>query len=283
MALVTVSGYPCSGKSTRVAELVRILQEQQALEVVIISDESIHISRDAYDESRSEKPARAALLSAVVRALRKDRIVICDAMNYIKSLRYQYYCAAREAGCRTCTLNVVAPINRCRAWNIAKGDKGYLQATFDNLLQRYEEPSYATRWDTPLIVVSDEDACLPVDKIMSALTTATLKPPTGAVLPTSVPSGDYLHLLETVTQSVITAIIEAQAIDLSGGSTKLHVNLSHGQQTLLEVNLPSIKVPPSKMHRLKRQFTILNRQSRKDCSAETIASMFADYLASNLL
>jgi tRNA uridine 5-carbamoylmethylation protein Kti12 len=40
-------------------------------------------------ESRSEKKARAAFLSAVIRSLHKDRIVICDGMNYLKSLRYQ--------------------------------------------------------------------------------------------------------------------------------------------------------------------------------------------------
>lgn len=56
-------------------------------------------------DSRAEKPARATLFSAVVRALNKETIVIVDAMNYIKGSRYQMYCAAREASVRPCTVS----------------------------------------------------------------------------------------------------------------------------------------------------------------------------------
>lgn len=56
-------------------------------------------------DSRAEKPSRATLFSAVVRAMNKETIVIVDAMNYIKGSRYQMYCAAREASVRTCTVS----------------------------------------------------------------------------------------------------------------------------------------------------------------------------------
>ena len=57
MAFVTISGYPCSGKSTvaqKVKEdLERRLQDPEykgpALRVVVVSDESLNIPRSAYN------------------------------------------------------------------------------------------------------------------------------------------------------------------------------------------------------------------------------------------
>ena len=57
-----------------------------------------------YPDSRSEKPARGALLTAVQRNMNQDTILIVDAPNYIKGFRYQMYCAAREAKSRVCTV-----------------------------------------------------------------------------------------------------------------------------------------------------------------------------------
>lgn len=65
MALVTVVGYPSSGKSTRAHELKTALDARQAApdytgehyRVVIVSDESSHVPREAYDcESWSGRP-----------------------------------------------------------------------------------------------------------------------------------------------------------------------------------------------------------------------------------
>ena len=57
-----------------------------------------------YPDSRSDKPARGALLTAVQRNMNRDTILIVDAPNYIKGFRYQMYCAAREAKLRVCTV-----------------------------------------------------------------------------------------------------------------------------------------------------------------------------------
>lgn len=67
-------------------------------------------------DARAEKPARAALFSAVQRSLAKEAIVIVDAMNYIKGSRYQMYCEAREVGVRTCTVRSGVPLSGyCRS------------------------------------------------------------------------------------------------------------------------------------------------------------------------
>lgn len=55
-------------------------------------------------DGRSEKPARAALFTAMQRQMGQDTILIVDAMNYIKGFRYQMYCAAREQKIRVCTV-----------------------------------------------------------------------------------------------------------------------------------------------------------------------------------
>lgn len=129
MALITISGYPCSGKTKRSAQIKAYLEarledptyEGPKLKVSIVSDDILGIDRSAYDgmfwpkatayhtyvffaESRSEKPARGALYTAVQRQMGQNTILIVDAPNYIKGFRYQMYCAAREQKLRVCTV-----------------------------------------------------------------------------------------------------------------------------------------------------------------------------------
>lgn len=60
-------------------------------------------------DSRSEKPARGALFSAMQRQMGQDTILIVDSLNYIKGFRYQMYCAAREMKIRVCTVSRITP------------------------------------------------------------------------------------------------------------------------------------------------------------------------------
>lgn len=130
MALITISGFPCSGKTQRAEQLRRALEARlqdssytgPSLKVSVLSDDTLNVSRDAYKgmfihcfsnvaraqlcaDSRSEKPARGALFTAVQRQMSQDTILIVDAMNYIKGFRYQMYCAARELKLRVCTVS----------------------------------------------------------------------------------------------------------------------------------------------------------------------------------
>jgi protein KTI12 len=130
MALVTIVGYPCSGKSTRSTQLKEYFERRLSspeyggpkLRVVVVDDEGSHVPRTVYDgasygplsstelmgigvDSRIEKSGRANLYSAVTRFLGQDTLLICDSMNYIKGFRYQMYCAAREAHARVCTVS----------------------------------------------------------------------------------------------------------------------------------------------------------------------------------
>lgn len=57
MACITVSGFPCSGKTTRALELMHYLEERLAspeyegdpYKVVIVSDQVLNVPRSSYD------------------------------------------------------------------------------------------------------------------------------------------------------------------------------------------------------------------------------------------
>lgn len=107
MALIVLSGLPCSGKSSVAEAIAADLRARDTLsmKIQIVNDETVNVQRTAYATQKSEKPARAAILAAVARSLARDTIVICDGMNYIKGFRYQLFCAAREINARVCTVS----------------------------------------------------------------------------------------------------------------------------------------------------------------------------------
>jgi protein KTI12 len=121
MPLIILSGYPCSGKSTRARQLHEYFVKEHpnrsvptstsannsptALKCVhVIDDDYLRVGYNFYDTPSMEKKARAAMLSAVERLLAKDHLVIADGMNYIKGLRYQLYCIARAIGTPHCVV-----------------------------------------------------------------------------------------------------------------------------------------------------------------------------------
>jgi protein KTI12 len=130
MALITITGFPCCGKSRCADKLKEYLTAKlqdpdyggPIGSVEIISDDTLGLQRSVYDgvhicshdnapsvlkiclESSSEKPARGALFTAVHRVLAPNKIVILDSLNYIKGFRYQLYCAARESKVRVSTV-----------------------------------------------------------------------------------------------------------------------------------------------------------------------------------
>ncbi|KAG8902333.1 hypothetical protein FRB99_004616 [Tulasnella sp. 403] len=283
MALVTISGYPASGKSRRVDQLTADLETRLAdpqydgpkLKVVVISDDLLGITRNVYDDSRTEKPARAAAFTNLTRHLGKDTIVIMDGMNYIKGYRYQMYCAAREAEVRMCTIFVAATSQECRDWNAAKDpDKQYAPSTLENLIMRFEEPNSMARWDSPLFTVSSDDT-LPVDAIWQTLMTGAKASLNVAVLQNAKPPTDALQVLESTSATIVGLISSAAVMNSgSGGRTPLPLSAT----TRVEITLPARNISLAELQRHKRQFVSIHKKALTqgakgslDWTEETIA------------
>lgn len=267
MAFVTISGYPSAGKSWRAQELAQFLSakiktglyEGPCSAVEIISDDSLGIARSAYDESRSEKPARGALLTAVQRALALDRIIILDSLNYNKGFRYQLYCAARESKVRVCTIYVVATPELCREWNKDRQDgHRYPPETLENLFMRYEEPSSMVRWDSPLFTIAWSDESLPTESIWEAITKGNIKPPNSGTLNVAKAPSDALHTLEQTSTAMVSGIMAEQAAGQGMGGP---INLTLSGGTKATICLPARNITLSELQRLKRQFVTIHRKA----------------------
>ncbi|KAH6627654.1 chromatin associated protein KTI12 [Chaetomium tenue] len=151
MPLITITGLPTSGKSTRARQLHAYLAARIAAlpspntqtptstsnqpkpkppyNLHLISDDTLSIPRTVYDLSpaqlpahvrsanASEKDARAAAFGAVKRVLSPRDIVVLDGLNYIKGWRYQLYCEAKNLSTPSCVLQVGGGRERARGVN----------------------------------------------------------------------------------------------------------------------------------------------------------------------
>ncbi|KAG8812257.1 hypothetical protein FRC19_003274 [Serendipita sp. 401] len=297
MALVTISGYPCSGKTTRATALKEEFEtkikdptyEGPITSIVLISDDTLSLSRDGYNDGRAEKPQRAALFTAVQRNLAKNTVLIVDGLNYIKGFRYQMYCAAREANVRVATVFIAATAEICRSWHQEKPEAArYAEATFENLIQRYEEPSSMVRWDSPLFTIPWNEEQPPVDEIWQAVTGGLLRPPNAGTKSIPKPPSDALQTLETMTATIVSEIMSNQTLGAGAG---ISLKLYDGTDRPIKMQLPSRTVTLSELQRLKRQFVMMHRKAITqgatengpvDWSEEAIAAKFGNYLEERL-
>ncbi|KAI9442300.1 chromatin associated protein KTI12, partial [Lactarius indigo] len=295
MALVTFSGYPCSGKTRRATQLKDHLESRLAdpsysgppFKVIVLSDDSLNVDRSSYDDSRSEKPARAVLFTAVQRQMGRDTILIVDALNYIKGFRYQLYCAAREFKLRVCTSRFMSLLhqNLCKRWNEERPDgHGYAPETLDNLIARYEEPSSMVRWDSPLFTVPWSDGDIPIELMWRAVTEGNVKPPNAGTQAVQKAPSNALHTLEHVSTSLVSAIMAEQvARGVPGG----RVTLSLSETLKPRLTLPARSLTLSELQRMKRQFVTVHKKAitlgtvekgTVDWSEESVADKFVEYL-----
>ncbi|QRV94278.1 Chromatin associated protein KTI12 [Ceratobasidium sp. AG-Ba] len=303
MALVTISGFPCSGKTRRAQQLKEFFEDKinqdkdsptRSWKVSVLSDESLSIPRSSYDESRLEKPARSALLSAIVRDLSKSTILIIDSANYIKGFRYQIYCAAREVGVRVCTMFVVATPDMCREWHQVRPEHDrYTDETFENLLQRYEEPNSMVRWDAPLFTVPWTDEGVPGEDIWKAITSGDIKPANQAVAAISKPPSDALQTLDQTTAAIVGAIMSTQSsLGATGGVLPLNITSQSEPLPRIDITLPARHISLPELSRHKRQFVAARKKAvtqglagnkgEMEWGAEAVARKFVEYLGENM-
>ncbi|KAG5342921.1 hypothetical protein C0989_005869 [Termitomyces sp. Mn162] len=286
MALVTISGFPCCGKTKRAEEIRAVLQGYLQDEkyhgpiskVVVLSDDVLNINRSSYNDSRSEKPARGALFTAMQRQMALDTILIVDGLNYIKGFRYQMYCAAREMKLRVCTVYVVALKEQCREWNATRQDRhAYSPET-------YEEPSSMVRWDSPLFTILWDENAPPMSQIWDALTKGNIKPPNSGTLSVAKAPTDALQALEQTAAAIVSAIIADQTG--LGGQQSLSLATLSGMLKI-SITLPTRIITLSELQRLKRQFVMVHKKAitlgttekgAVNWDEKSIAGKFAAYL-----
>ncbi|KAJ2228152.1 kti12, chromatin associated [Coemansia sp. RSA 485] len=277
-----MTGYPSSGKSTRAAELKRMFEERlsqpenkhRRLNLHIISDSSLGFDHQTYASPRDEKNARGALLSAVERLVSKDDIVIADTPNYIKGLRYQLYCIAREVATTHCVVYCAISVDEARKINQRRGAQAYSEQLFDELVMRYEEPNAMAKWDSPLFTVvqhiNDE---LPFDRIWQSVVEKRALAPNFATAVKPVAETNYLFELDRITQEVIAGVLESQ----NSGVPMSEVVVPGSSK---KVRMPGRNLTLSELRRVRMQFTKLNKQV--PLKVDAIADAFVEYLNINL-
>ncbi|TDL26087.1 chromatin associated protein KTI12 [Rickenella mellea] len=297
MALITISGFPSSGKSRRAGQLKTYLENRlqdpsysgPQLKVIVISDHTLNIDRAVYGDGRQEKPARAALFTTMQRQMGKDAIVIVDAMNYIKGFRYQMYCAAREHSLRVCTVFVAATPDLSREWNAARdAQDAYPSEILENLIVRFEEPSSMVRWDSPLFTVDRTDDDVPGEQIWTAITSGVVKPPNAGTSKAAVAPTDALHTLEHTSAAMVTEIMSQQSANPGMGGV---ATLPLSDSLRPKITLPLRNITLSELQRMKRQFVTIHKKAitlgttekgSVDWSEASVADKFVTYMEENL-
>lgn len=288
MPLIIFAGFPSSGKSTWAQKLVQELEKKIStlkpneegfnMKVILHSDDSLGIKREMYRESKTEKTARAAQMSAVKRDISKNNIVILDTMSYNKGFRYQLFCESKSALTANCLIQVICPTNKCFELNSlrdAEEDK-WEEDLLGQMIARFEEPDGSKRWDSPLISVGYDDEELPIEEIWEIIALRKGPKPNLATVLKPAVGNNYLQLLDRLTNQVISDIVGYQQID-SFGRLKIK-NVDGGEDCF--VDLPSSQTSTATLQRLRRSFVNLNRVRNVDTCR--IIPLFTEYLNSHL-
>ncbi|KAK9472734.1 chromatin associated protein KTI12, partial [Dipodascopsis tothii] len=269
MPLIVITGYPCSGKTTRAREIVAGLQARApSKRFHVFSDESLGFGREVYRDSRQEKQVRAELMSALKRHLSADDVVVLDSLNYIKGFRYQLFCEAKAEQTTYAVVHVAAPADKCREWNAA--GRLWPDDVFDQVVFRYEEPSAQTRWDSPLTTAVYFD---PIERVLDGLYAAlferAVKPPNFATVVRPAATGEYVTELERITTDVVRAVVQAA----QDGVGQIALGVGDDRDVVV---LPVAGTSAGQVQRLRRTFVGLNRV--RPIEAGRIQRAFVEYL-----
>ncbi|KAK9480161.1 chromatin associated protein KTI12 [Lipomyces japonicus] len=270
MPLVLITGYPGSGKTTRTTDIVTRLRERLAPErkIHVVSDDLLDIPKDVYKDAKSEKMARASIMSAVKRHLSKQDIVVVDALNYIKGFRYQLFCEAKAEQTTFAVVHVGAPADKCKEWNKTRDDP-WSEDLLDALIFRYEEPNGMNRWDSPLYTIPYTDKTIndhgEFDQLYDSIINSKVKPPNFATVLKPAVATDYVYELEKQTQEIVLIIVERHEFaDI--------INI--GNNIVLKLPVESVGI--GQLQRLRRNFVALNKVRQID--RDRVKGAFVEFL-----
>ncbi|KAI9228853.1 MAG: protein KTI12 [Piptocephalis tieghemiana] len=279
MPLITLCGFPCSGKSRRADQLAKYLRDK-GLTVQVLNDAGMSLSRSVYDAGAAEKRARGNVLSTVERHLDRQTVVLVDGMNYVKGFRYQLFCLARAMSTQHCVVQCGVPVEQARAWNASRPvEDAYPAEQFDSLVMRFEEPDGSRRWDAPLFTVLPEDETPPLEEIYEVLTQTKASTAKLATLVQPVGTSNDIHDGDRVTQRIVDAIM-MRINDTGGGSISTQGIEVPG--TTIKVMIPADGCTLAEIRRLRRQFLKLSAGRVQGSRQGTVATLFVEYINTNL-
>ncbi|GMR48213.1 hypothetical protein PMAYCL1PPCAC_18408, partial [Pristionchus mayeri] len=303
MPFLLVTGLPASGKSTIVERIAANLRETQTkFEVVVIKDEDYAgYDRNCYTDSNKEKMHRGYIRSSLQKALVKNNIVICDAMNYIKGFRYELFLVGKTVKTTYAVLCVKCDEGTSQWLNEQKQEgESYTSTVISELFRRYESPDSRQRWDSPLFLVetgrlekekaSDEEmediqfdlqhssprfVSLPLTEIREWLCEGVQLSENASTATAPLAPPDLLHLLDRVTQQVVQEIVSEQKLSLGGGDMVVSC-AEEGSNTVRGGRIRTM----GELSRLRRQFVSFTKANPVHDS-KRIASLFINFLNSN--
>lgn len=140
----------------------------------------------------------------------------------------------------------------------------YDEQTLENMFDRFEEPNSMVRWDSPLFTVLWDDPQLDdaqdsaIGKsIVEALTAeGGVKPPNAGTTAVKKAPGDALKILESASLAVVSAVLDAQSMGITGASIPI---TAASVQT--RITLPQRTLSMPELQRLKRQFVTVHKKA----------------------
>ncbi|CAO4372467.1 unnamed protein product [Caenorhabditis nigoni] len=301
MPLIIVTGHPASGKSTIVDRLAQKFSESQKECLVIRDDAYGSFSRKNYEFANKEKDLRSWIRSEVQQNLTKNKVVICDGLNYIKGYRYELFLAAKMSKTTYCVIQVTPSADTCHWLNEQKPEgERYSREIIDQLLMRYEKPDTKFRWEKPLFEVKigkaekalpteiDDDMSIDLeypaprfanifaDEIVDWICNGTELTENQSTQTVPLAPTNFLHELDRCTQDVVTVLLNAQRTAVRGQNLTIP-GASEGSN---QVKFLKLRTLPE-LNRLRHQFV---NMSKKDpmTDKERIITGFVDFLNCNL-
>nr|CCA23361.1 conserved hypothetical protein [Albugo laibachii Nc14] len=277
MPLVVICGLPGAGKTVIAKALLEWNAPRSTLKTRYITESSVSRNRlTAYRDANEEKITRSALRAAVETALNDETIVLLDAINDIKGVRYELFCKAKAESTTYCLLYVDVSLDVALEQNAAREDR-FDADIIEAIAQRFEVPNERNRWDRPLFHIKpsriDEKNCdaldsIPFESILNAIQngnrvkagSATKAPPRASM--------SFVPELDRVTLEIIDLILASQ----QDGQVVGKIHLPNASES---VDLNRI-VPAAELRRHRLQF--LSIQKAHPCTTPELMTRFVEFL-----
>ena len=264
MPLIVLVGIPCSGK-TRISQALQAYFLSQNILTELINEESLGINKlQAYSSNFEEKNMRAALKSAVERSLNSSKVVILDSTNYIKGYRYELFCMVRQTKTSQCVIYL--DITKEQA---GRRNSEYPEALFTDLVNRMEVPNQKNKWDTPLIILR-EDEEIPFERIFEVIVNGRKLTENMATVKAPAVAQDYLYVVDQAIQRCMEGIVK--------GQEEYEEGAEFGVPGTERKFLFYKKVTVLQLKKVKQQFLKINKMH--PCEVENCADTFMEYLNS---